>query len=142
MGVGNPVAVARNIYPPAAARPLEANDSNARSVVSRDASQIGAAPLAQIPQSLFGELVEPACGYVRFKLPIPSCSIELSEPVTECCQVIWRKLAHRFFYYLNRAHSVRVACLSIQCNYSADDLSCLACIRSCFDESVTAFECL
>lgn len=116
MDASDSVATAHSFCPPAVAHPRGVGDSKARSVVSRDASQIRATPFAQIVQGLFGELVKSARGYIRPKLPIPQDCIELGEPYTERRKVLLWELAHRFLYLLNRAHSERVPRLRIQRN--------------------------
>lgn len=99
-----------------AVHPQGADGNRTRSVVSRDASQIGAAPFSQILQGLFSELVETSRGYVSLKLAIPQGRVELSEPDTERGQVFIRQLAYCFLYLLNRTHSVRVPRFLIQSN--------------------------
>lgn len=66
MDDGDPVLTGRSTCPPAAARRLGVGDSKAKSVESLDASQIGAAPFAQISQGLFRELIKTARSYVCF----------------------------------------------------------------------------
>jgi len=78
---------------------------------TRRVSQLLTASLAQVPQRLVGEGVEPAGPNVRLKLPVPRLGIERREPPPEGRQITARELAHRCFNPLNRAHAATIETL-------------------------------
>lgn len=55
-------------------------------------------------QSLVCEFVQSAPSKIPFDLAVPSISVELKEPGTECGQFRRRKLSHFLFDIFNLAH--------------------------------------
>jgi hypothetical protein len=81
-------SAAHSICPLAAVHRREVGDKGTRIVASRDVSQISAAPLTHISESLFGESIQLARRDILFQLTIPQRSIELNEPFTKGCQIL------------------------------------------------------
>jgi hypothetical protein len=68
-GVGQPLGLDR-----------VGGDRIARTSGSRGGSQVGATPVAPVPQGLVGQGIQPALGDVALELAVPGRRVELGEP--------------------------------------------------------------
>src|SRR6185437_7661032 len=71
---------------------------------SRGGSQVGAMPVAQVPQGLVGEGIHPALGDVALELAVPVRGVELGEPGAQRDEVFVGELADRGLDLIDSAH--------------------------------------
>ena len=81
----------------------------ARTLDWRDASQIGAASVAQIIDGFIGKRVKTASRHVLLKLFVPSFRVKLCEPASESRQFIRGKFTDGSFDFFDRAHAVKLS---------------------------------
>jgi hypothetical protein len=100
-------STAQNFYPRAPEFHGEAVRRIARTLDWRDASQIGAASVAQITDGFVRQRVKTAGRYVLLKLFVPRFRVKLREPASESRQFIRRKFADSSFDFFYRAHAIK-----------------------------------
>jgi hypothetical protein len=79
----------------------------ARTLDWRDASQIGAASVAQVIDGFVRQRVQTTGRHVLLKLPVPRFRVKLREPASESRQFIRRKPADGGFDFFYRAHAIK-----------------------------------
>ncbi len=107
MDAADLVSTGRNFYRRAPEFRGEAVRRIARTLDWRDASQIGAASVAQIIDGFIRQRVKTAGLHILLKLPVPRFCVKLREPASESRQFIRRKLADGGFNFFYRAHAIK-----------------------------------
>ena len=96
-GMTGIVATIRNSGQPIPEFLPAAADTDTKTSAWPDDSQVGAAPFAQVFQSLLSQPVQPPSGHVLLKLLVPDLGVELSKPGAEGSQLLAGQLSYGAF---------------------------------------------
>lgn len=88
---------------------------------SRGASQIRAAPFAQVADGLIGEGAKMAGGDIRLELLVPRGGVEAEKPIAERGQIVARELLDGVLNVKNGAHVGRISLVDFRASAETHD---------------------